>query len=63
MLTVISWFAPRIKDIQYSIYVEYAIERSKYYCEMEDLEKSLYWSKVGCEYLLKRLDLWSKKGV
>ena len=61
MLTVISWFSSRIKDIHYSIYVDYAIEKSKYYCKMRDGEKALFWSKVASDYLIKRLDLAIKK--
>lgn len=61
MLTVISWFSPRIKDIHYSIYVDYALAKSKHYCRMEDGKKALYWSQLASKYLLKRIDLLSKK--
>jgi hypothetical protein len=61
MLTVISWFSPRIKEIQYSIYVDYALEKSKYYCKMKDAKKALYWSQLASKYLLKRIDLLGKK--
>ena len=63
MLTILSCFVPNIKDIKYSIYVEYCAERAKYYCKKKDVEKILYWSNLACEYLLKRLDLRSKKRV
>lgn len=63
MLTVISWFSPRIKDIHYSIYVEYAVAKAKYYCRIRDNEKALYWSQLASEYLIKRLELLTKKRV
>lgn len=61
MLTVISWFSPRIKDIHYSIYAEYALQQAKYYCKIKDGKKALYWSTKASEYLIKRLDLMTKK--
>ena len=61
MLTVISWFSPRIKDIHYSIYVDYALKKSKYYCKMRDGKKALYWSQLASKYLIKRFELMSRK--
>ncbi len=63
MLTVLSKLVPDIKDIHYSIYVEYCGAQSKYYCEMKDMKKALYWSKLMTKYLLKRVDLLAKKRV
>lgn len=63
MLTVISWFSPKIKDIHYSIYAEYALQKAKYYCRLEDGKKALYWSIMASKYLIKQFDLKVKKGV
>lgn len=63
MLTLVSWFSPRIKDIHYSIYAEYALTKVKYYCKMKEGKKALYWSTVASKYLMKRFELMCKKRV
>lgn len=62
MLTIMRLFVPRIKDIHYSIMAYYCLEQSKYYCRLEDGERGLYWSRMACKYLLKRLNLLAKRG-
>lgn len=61
MLTIISLFSPTIKDIHYSIMAEYCLQRAKYYCRLEDGKNGLYWSQMASKYLIKRLDLMSKR--
>ena len=61
MLTVLRLFVPNIKDIYYSIMVEYCVANAKYYCKMKDNEKTLYWSALASEYLVKRCELLFKK--
>lgn len=61
MLTVISWFSPKIKSIHYAIYADYAIAKAKHYCKMQDGKKALYWSIMASKYLMKQFDLMCKK--
>ena len=61
MLTILSLFVPRIKDIHYSIMANYCLERAKYYCRLGDGKNGLYWSQMASKYILKRLDLLVKK--
>lgn len=61
MLTIISLFSPRIKDIQYSILAEYCLQRAKYYCRLEDGKNGLYWSQMASKHLMKRFELMTKK--
>lgn len=62
MLTIMSLFVPRIKDIHYSIMSDYCLAKAKYYCRLEDGKKGLYWSQMATKYLLKRLDLLERRG-
>ncbi len=62
MLTVASWFVPNLKDIHYSIFVEYCMEKSKYYCRKKEGKKALYWSSLASKYLIKRFELRVKRG-
>ena len=63
MLTVVRYFVPNLKDIHYSIMVEYCVAQSKYYCMIDEPVKALYWTKLSTKYLLKRLDVLHKRGV
>lgn len=63
MLTVLSYFVPSIKSAKYSIMAEYCMANAKYYCKMKNKEQALYWSEKSTEYLLKQIDLKSKKRV
>ena len=61
MLTLLGYFVPDLKDIRYSIMVEYCAKMAKHYCILRDNEKILYWSNLATKYLLKRIALLSKK--
>lgn len=61
MLTILGWFVNDIKDIRYSIYVEYCAAHAKHYCKIKDKEKAMYWSNAMSKYLLKRFELHHKK--
>lgn len=61
MLTILRYFVPSIKDIHYSIMVEYCAANAKRYCKMKDVKNALYWSEKMSEYLIKRLELILKK--
>lgn len=63
MLTVLSYIIPDLRDIRYSIMVEYCAKMAKYYCKIQDPKKILYWSNLASKYLIKRLDLLNKKGL
>lgn len=63
MLTMLSYISPRLKDIRYSIMVEYCVAQAKYYCKKNDLKNISYWSKLAAKYLLKRLELLDKNGA
>lgn len=62
MLTVLGYFVPGIKDIYYSIMVEYCRANVKYFCQIKDKENVLYWSVLMSKYLTKRFELKCKKG-
>jgi len=61
MLTVLGWFVPSIKEARYTMLAEYCIERSKYYCKLEDGLQALYWSTEASKYLTKVFKLHTKK--
>ena len=63
MLTVLRCFVPNLKDIHYSIMVEYCARLAKYYCHMNDVKQGIYWTSMASEYLIKRLELQLKKGA
>lgn len=63
MLTVLSYIVPTLKDIRYSIMVEYCAEMAKYYCKLRDSKNALYWSALASKYVIKRIDLINKKGL
>jgi hypothetical protein len=61
MLTVLSKLVPDIRDIHYSIYAEYCGAQCKYHCKMKDKEKALYWFKLESKYLMKRVEILTRK--
>lgn len=63
MLTMLGYLVPDMRDIRYSIMVEYCCAQAKYYCKLEDPNKIVYWSNLASKYLIKRLDLMTKKRV
>ena len=63
MLTVLSYIVPTLKDIRYSIMVEYCARMAKYYCKLQDSKNALYWSVLASKYVIKRIDLINKKGL
>jgi hypothetical protein len=63
MLTLLGCIVPDMKDIRYSIMVEYCVANAKHYCRLKDAERVLYWSQLASDYLIKRLELCSRKRV
>lgn len=61
MLTLLRCFIPNIKDIHYSIMVEYRAANAKHYCKMKDIRNASYWSEKMSKYLLKRAELIFRK--
>lgn len=63
MLTVLRYCNLNLKDIHYSIMVEWCIANSKHYMANEDFKRAAHWSKQSAKYLLKRLDVLHKRGL
>jgi hypothetical protein len=61
MLTVLSHFIPSIKSMKYSIMAEYCMANAKHYSIMKNKEQALYWSEMSTKYLLKLIELKSRK--
>lgn len=59
MLTVLRLFVPKIKEQHYAIMVDWCLANANYYINI-DVEKSMYWVRLACKYLLKRIDAVEK---
>lgn len=63
MLTALSLVMPNFKDSHYAILAEWALAKAEYYSDNDELEKSAYWTKQACKYVLKRIDLLKARGL
>ena len=61
MLTIMKQFMPKHKDALYGIMVDWCLAKVNQYIDT-DLEKSVYWTKQACKYMLKRIDNLQKLG-
>lgn len=63
MLTVLRCFVPKIKDIHYSIMVEYCMAQARHYSTKKNTKKTLYWCEKTSKYLMKQFELFTRKRV